>query len=490
MVDPASLYGINKGAAIVLPNNSALQILQRGLQQRELQRQKEDALAQAQLQKLDYNKTREPDQEQFAKDYQSIQNTYSQLRGTTDPLQRMRLSNALQAQQKEFMHKVSLSQQTLENEKFLRQHGITNADKVKDDYNKQLQDLTGTTIFGPDYEKKAGYFNDPNAPKYDFNQFEKTELLPGSLTRVKDYGKNVKQRIGNYTGIAQIEGEDLDKDKLKANITKKVLNDPMAAKALLKQYSGSDITGAIDQYANQVYENNKQNYGQKLKHIGGQFDERPDRFYEHYNYSLLHPRSNAQPNQLSPAQTLVTNMKDQVPGSGEKLLNLIPAGQYGGAKPHIGIDKNTGDHVFSFPAQVQIDKKAVEFNNVIKKDWIADNGNKPMDADALAELKPEKVVKADAKVYRINPASDDYHAQVAQMAKDQNINFTQLNQIEGAKGGKGQIAPVTSHSQQPKSSGKVISPQTVKSLVGKKGYEGYSEKELIDYYKSLGYTIK
>lgn len=30
----------------------------------------------------------------------------------------------------------------------------------------------------------------------------------------------------------------------------------------------------------------------------------------------------------------------------------------------------------------------------------------------------------------------------------------------------------------------------IKSLVGKKGYEGYTEKELIDYYKSQGYNIK
>jgi hypothetical protein len=30
----------------------------------------------------------------------------------------------------------------------------------------------------------------------------------------------------------------------------------------------------------------------------------------------------------------------------------------------------------------------------------------------------------------------------------------------------------------------------IKSLVGTKGYEGYTEKELVDYYKSQGYTIK
>lgn len=37
---------------------------------------------------------------------------------------------------------------------------------------------------------------------------------------------------------------------------------------------------------------------------------------------------------------------------------------------------------------------------------------------------------------------------------------------------------------------KEASLSTIRSLVGKKGYEGYTEKELVDYYKSQGYTIK
>lgn len=37
---------------------------------------------------------------------------------------------------------------------------------------------------------------------------------------------------------------------------------------------------------------------------------------------------------------------------------------------------------------------------------------------------------------------------------------------------------------------KVASVNDIKSLVGKKGYEGYTEKELIEYYKSQGYEIK
>lgn len=42
---------------------------------------------------------------------------------------------------------------------------------------------------------------------------------------------------------------------------------------------------------------------------------------------------------------------------------------------------------------------------------------------------------------------------------------------------------------QPKTSGKTVTRSTIKSLVGKQGYEGYTEQELIDYYKSQGYNI-
>lgn len=46
--------------------------------------------------------------------------------------------------------------------------------------------------------------------------------------------------------------------------------------------------------------------------------------------------------------------------------------------------------------------------------------------------------------------------------------------------------------QQPKGKQeqKTVSRQTIKSKVGTKGFEGYTEQELIDYYTSQGYTIK
>jgi len=52
-----------------------------------------------------------------------------------------------------------------------------------------------------------------------------------------------------------------------------------------------------------------------------------------------------------------------------------------------------------------------------------------------------------------------------------------LELLQGAIRGKGVV-------------GKSVDASTVKALVGKAGYEGYTEKELMDYYKSQGYTIR
>jgi hypothetical protein len=44
--------------------------------------------------------------------------------------------------------------------------------------------------------------------------------------------------------------------------------------------------------------------------------------------------------------------------------------------------------------------------------------------------------------------------------------------------------------EEPKKEGKTVSLQTIKSKVGTKGFEGYTEKELVDYYTSQGYKIQ
>lgn len=51
-------------------------------------------------------------------------------------------------------------------------------------------------------------------------------------------------------------------------------------------------------------------------------------------------------------------------------------------------------------------------------------------------------------------------------------------------------APTAVNPQTQQPANRTTSLSSIKALVGKKGYEGYTEKELVDYYKSQGFTIK
>lgn len=64
-------------------------------------------------------------------------------------------------------------------------------------------------------------------------------------------------------------------------------------------------------------------------------------------------------------------------------------------------------------------------------------------------------------------------------------NYQKLYGITGVNFGS-----MMNESATAKSSGKNVSSSQIKELVGKPGYEGYTEQELIDYYKSQGYTIE
>lgn len=164
-------------------------------------------------------------------------------------------------------------------------------------------------------------------------------------------------------------------------------------------------------------------------------DAAPDRFYDHEEWLIKHGLKTPD-GQLTPAQSLITGMQQGQPGTGEKLISLAPKGQYGNTnKPHIDIDQ-VGNHIFKFPDQ--IDQKALEYNQAIKKKWDKENPGEPFDPTDK-DYKLKQVVIKPAKIYTLNPASNTYLADAAQMATEQNINLSHLNQIESKKGGRGQI---------------------------------------------------
>ena len=69
------------------------------------------------------------------------------------------------------------------------------------------------------------------------------------------------------------------------------------------------------------------------------------------------------------------------------------------------------------------------------------------------------------------------------------IDFTDVN-IKVQPNTKAKVEVVKKGNEMGKPTKKTVSIGKIKSLVGTKGYEGYSEKELIEYYKSNGYDVK
>lgn len=191
-------------------------------------------------------------------------------------------------------------------------------------------------------------------------------------------------------------------------------------------------------------------------------DAAPDRFYEHEQWLIDHGLKTAD-GQLTPAQTAITNMQKGVHGSGEKILSLAPQGQYGDHKPYIHQDQ-AGNHIFMFPPQ--IDPKAIEYNKAILKKWSNDNPGEPYDPTDKDYKQKQAIIKP-GKTYTLNPTSNTYVADAAQMASEQNINLSHLNQIESKKGGRGQIPEAANGVQQLKPQGSYQHTQTAKDANGK-----------------------
>lgn len=247
-------------------------------------------------------------------------------------------------------------------------------------------------------------------------------------------------------------------------------NDPKTAKALaLSQYID---TGLKSQAFGPISESKPREF---------RADWRPDTYYAHL--AAREAAKAGSSSDLTPAQTLITQMQTQVPGSGEKLISLAPVAQYAGKKPVIKIDQNTGEHVFEFPAQISgKDKDAINFNEKLRAQYEKNPEKKggvfgiggtkiPFEQSTkFKELKPEEVIKRPAQSYKLNPASPDYLAKAAEMAKEQNINLPQLNTTESKKGGRGQIDAAVKAPEKVREVKKESSPKTVRvTLNGQEG---------------------
>lgn len=377
---------------------------------------------------------------------------------------------------------------------------LSNGHMFSDDAHQQVTKSMASPMSSSDFINSDKYgtlerYVDPVKQDDAFDKAGKTML------KASEWGNPIQSqgvdKQGNKTGVVVHSERQVEPEDILANAAHMYTLSPDTKHYIDKKYNS--ITGdtpqttmmarlrqnAIDRGDLSVGDNGQLVSGLTEK-TKPEFkaDRAPDRFYQHFTFA----QQNGTASQMTPAQTLLTTMQQQTPGTGEKLASLAPKGQYA-AKDHVGLGINptTGTHDFSFPAHV--DQKAIEFNKDMKSKWAKEYPDLPYDPTVTGYGKLKEETVAPAKNYQLNPNSPDYVAQAAQMAKEQNINLSQLNQIEGVKGGHGQIPQVrinTQPTQQP-SVKKMIKQSDISS---KAAAAGYTVKEYTQLLRQKGVIIQ
>lgn len=220
------------------------------------------------------------------------------------------------------------------------------------------------------------------------------------------------------------------------------------------------------------------------------WDRAPDNFYAHYNYRLQNP--------LQPSGGLGTPQNIFIPFN--KGQSSVPANNYIGLsipkKNFVGaqgvISLDTGKPVPPLPSSSDYEIVGVGNFPIVNKTLVA--GGKDIPKGSLAQ---DNFASTNPNAVNQTPF---IHVQVpakGQYGKPQDflVPFNRLPEnIKNSKAVREalsgfQPAQQVQKTTTPKAT-KTVPLSRVKGLVGQKGYEGYTEKELVDYYKSQGYTIK
>ncbi len=109
---------------------------------------------------------------------------------------------------------------------------------------------------------------------------------------------------------------------------------------------------------------------------------------------------------------------------------------------------------------------------------------------AIYPVAPAEIQQPDGtfkKAFFYDPKTKDF---IGKEGKHISAEDARNSFIKEAVPTKFKLQTVTNKPTLEAKQSKTVSSATIKGLVGKKGYEGYTEKEIADYYKSNGYEIK
>ncbi len=394
---------------LILQGNPALQELQQGIAQQRRQQQLDNKDYAAQVAKLNFGGAKDADLDYLQKQYGGILNTFAELRANNNPRTRAELGQKLQQQQNEFLYSIEKSKQANKQELELAELPLNPNANLEPDAPDRIIGLTRLSTFDPTrpkmYEETVGRLFAPKP--VDWNK-ETGTIFKGLLGKETNTAIEKDPTTGMLVNKKTVT-ESVDKNAYMQGVLNR-LKDPQVLRAAKRDFGGDTEAQVAQNITNATYDNYAKALSPDIT-TGQPFEtpaQRDARSLAKQKEFALWKEANGlsgTSTKLTPAQILINNMKNSVPNSGEKFLSLIPNDQYDGEKPKIGILKNTGEQVFTFPSYMK--------------------GN----------------AYIDKKVYKLNPNSPDYLSQVAQMAADQNVNLSRLNSIEAEKGGRGQIEP-------------------------------------------------
>jgi len=322
---------------------------------------------------------------------------------------------------------------------------------------KALPDETRSAIV-------SGYSNDPSTSRWVNELTGNQGFTISALEAIPNTQEAIKKSVeASYNGNPQLRTELATK-----GIT------PNSDK--YKEYVNGETKRLYDaksKWNNQI----QSDLNQVLPKVKGMSSILPD--YTNRNQERADERLSNERERLRLAQTkksgedegvlyrqkTVNDMLNGVEGSGERFKAIV------GAMP--GYDKQEVDNMIGSKGnflEIRVPAKTVE------------------SADAEGKVRMKVIPEYKVTIDKRSPEGKLKLNRLLSDITGENISESKFQ--TGNAGGKVKGAVQTERDRQAAKPTKTVPISKIEGLVGKKGYEGYTKKELIDYYKSQGYTIK
>lgn len=434
------LYGIGRGAAQVWGENRALNDLQRAVQQDKIFRQKQEEQLSTELGKINIDAAREADLPELMKKYDGLKDTFYKLGQTRDNMERLKLQSQIMSQKQQLLNGVGLSKKAQQEEDTLGKLPLTHADDVVDNFGGMFSKLRGTSIFSPDYRSQAEQLT-ANAllPKFDNLGYQK-KLLESSIENISTPERTIKN--GRLNRIVADEGTRLNYDNVLNKTKQAALQDPRFRRNLLNTYQGVNPEQAVELYARDIYDQNKDAYNKVVQKTKGQYTDEADwRSRALFQDALIRGRQTSASETINPQvdarKQWIQDIKDFKTGAAERLGSYIESSpEFNFVKTAPNGDKERGNANSKF---------------AITRDPQHPNDNNYFVLDIPARFKlnaeGEVVAKQERSTVKFNRKSEDFEQKMNDLISNVTGQRMDIGYSTGLKGNqKGKDIKVQSSS--------------------------------------------